>query len=160
MMVFFTVILSMHLTAKWYIFWPFGKFSGHFFKKGCPGAGERIWDLLILFIFSIHHFSAEPQHLPISGMSHGYWVYFVVIWYNFSPFWYVVTRKIWQPCSAQIDQPRVKAFTRGKSHENHPALAFFYFNFFKRTKSQKNHENHPDIFFFEFCRIFVFFLVH
>jgi hypothetical protein len=26
-------------------------------------------------------------------------VYFMIIWYIFSPFWYVVARTIWQPCS-------------------------------------------------------------
>jgi hypothetical protein len=25
-------------------------------------------------------------------------VYFVVIWLVFSPFWYIIQRKIWQPC--------------------------------------------------------------
>jgi hypothetical protein len=33
------------------------------FKKGAR-SWERTWDLLILFIFSYHHFTAEPQRLP------------------------------------------------------------------------------------------------
>jgi hypothetical protein len=28
-------------------------------------AGERTRDLLILFIFSFHHFTTEPQRLPL-----------------------------------------------------------------------------------------------
>jgi hypothetical protein len=32
--------------------------------KRLPGAGERTRDLLIAFIFSFHHFTAEPQRLP------------------------------------------------------------------------------------------------
>jgi hypothetical protein len=37
------------------------------------------------------------------GIFYGHLVYFwplrkiVVIWYTFSPFWYIVSRKIWQP---------------------------------------------------------------
>jgi hypothetical protein len=37
------------------------------------------------------------------GILYGHLVYFVaignvvVIWYNFSPLWYIVSRKIWQP---------------------------------------------------------------
>jgi hypothetical protein len=31
------------------------------------------------------------------GLLYGHWVNFVIIWY-FSPVWYVVPRKIWQPC--------------------------------------------------------------
>jgi hypothetical protein len=38
------------------------------------------------------------------GIFCGHLVYFVTIWYisrafgTFSPFWYVIPRKIWQPC--------------------------------------------------------------
>jgi hypothetical protein len=35
-----------------------------FFKKKVARAGERTRDLLISFIFSFHHFTAEPQRLP------------------------------------------------------------------------------------------------
>jgi hypothetical protein len=35
-----------------------------FFKKKVARAGERTQDLLISFIFSFHHFTAEPQRLP------------------------------------------------------------------------------------------------
>jgi hypothetical protein len=35
------------------------------FLKGCPGqAGKQTRDLLISFIFSFHHFTAEAQRLP------------------------------------------------------------------------------------------------
>jgi hypothetical protein len=33
-------------------------------KKRVARAGERTRDLLISFIFSLHHFTAEPQRLP------------------------------------------------------------------------------------------------
>jgi hypothetical protein len=39
------------------------------------------------------------SNLQPSGLLHRHLVNLVVIWYNFSPFWYVVPRKIWQPCS-------------------------------------------------------------
>jgi hypothetical protein len=40
-------------------------FGGRFFFfKKVARAGERTLDLLISFIFSSHHFSAEPQRLP------------------------------------------------------------------------------------------------
>jgi hypothetical protein len=32
---------------------------------------------------------------------YGRLMYFVVIWYIFSPIWYFVQRKIWQPCAKQ-----------------------------------------------------------
>jgi hypothetical protein len=35
--------------------------------KVCPGAGERTRNLLIPFIFSFHHLTAEPQRLSISS---------------------------------------------------------------------------------------------
>jgi hypothetical protein len=38
-----------------------------FFYKGCPG-WERTRDLLISFIFSFHHFTAEPQRLPTTQL--------------------------------------------------------------------------------------------
>jgi hypothetical protein len=31
-------------------------------------AGEQTRDLLISFIFSFHHFTAEPQRLPMLGL--------------------------------------------------------------------------------------------
>jgi hypothetical protein len=34
-----------------------------------------------------------------NGLFYGHLVQFVVIWYLFYPFWYVVLRKIWQPCA-------------------------------------------------------------
>jgi hypothetical protein len=40
--------------------------DGSFFK-GCPGAVERTRDLLISFISSFHHFTAEPQRIPNVG---------------------------------------------------------------------------------------------
>jgi hypothetical protein len=44
--------------ATWLLFFVF-----FFLKKGAR-AGEQTRDLLILFIFSFHHFTAEPQRLP------------------------------------------------------------------------------------------------
>jgi hypothetical protein len=47
----------------------------------------------------------EDVGIPIYGQM----VYFMAIWYNFwsfgifFPIWYVVPRKIWQPCVAQQD---------------------------------------------------------
>jgi hypothetical protein len=37
---------------------------GKVFLRRLPRAGERTRDLLISFIFSFHHFTAEPQRLP------------------------------------------------------------------------------------------------
>jgi hypothetical protein len=42
------------------------------------------------------------------GILYGHWKYFIAIWYIlwtfdiFSPFWYVVPRKIWQPCRRRL----------------------------------------------------------
>jgi hypothetical protein len=41
--------------------------------KVARGAGERTRDLLILFIFSFHRFTAKPQRLPNS--QHSYSMY-------------------------------------------------------------------------------------
>jgi hypothetical protein len=37
-----------------------------FLKKKVARAGERTRDLLISFIFSFHHLTAEPQRLPMN----------------------------------------------------------------------------------------------
>jgi hypothetical protein len=42
------------------------------------------------------------------GLPYGHLVFFVAIWYilwsfgQFFMFWYVIPRKIWQPCFAQL----------------------------------------------------------
>jgi hypothetical protein len=42
-------------------------------KKGCPGrTGDRTRDILISFIISFHHFTAEPQQ----ARPFCYWKYF------------------------------------------------------------------------------------
>jgi hypothetical protein len=38
----------------------------------------------------------RAKEVAVVGIFYGHLIYFVVIWY-FSPFWYVVPRKIWQP---------------------------------------------------------------
>jgi hypothetical protein len=35
-----------------------------YFFKGCPGWGANPGPFFISFIFSFHHFTAEPQRLP------------------------------------------------------------------------------------------------
>jgi hypothetical protein len=50
----------------------------------------------------------EGRAIEELGTFHGGWVYFIAIWYillhfglvKFPPFWYLVPRKIWQPCPA------------------------------------------------------------
>jgi hypothetical protein len=42
-------------------------FFTRFFFKQVARAGKRTRDLLILFIFSSHHFTAEPQRLPTNS---------------------------------------------------------------------------------------------
>jgi hypothetical protein len=55
------------------------------------------WKMLIYFmdILSIL--------LPFD-IFYGHLVYFVVIWYIFSHRWYIVPRKIWQPCFATVPE--------------------------------------------------------
>jgi hypothetical protein len=53
-----------------------------------------------------HFASEEDVGIPILwsfGLFCGQLVYFMVIYVlYFSPFWYVLPRKIWQPCSGQV----------------------------------------------------------
>jgi hypothetical protein len=57
-----------------------------------------------LRIKNVGIFNDHLEYLSIFGIFCGYLIYFVVIWYIlwlfgiFSPFWYDVPRKIWQPC--------------------------------------------------------------
>jgi hypothetical protein len=53
--------IIQYLGKKFYfnLFW-------YIYLKKVARAGERTRDLLILFIFSLHHFTAEPQRLPFS----------------------------------------------------------------------------------------------
>jgi hypothetical protein len=51
-----------------------------YFKKEFPGlAGERTRDLLISFIFSFHHFTAEPQRLPNEKILPSYHVRSIIL---------------------------------------------------------------------------------
>jgi hypothetical protein len=71
-------LLSIRV-ARWFIFKPKIPILG-----SCYG---RYWYIIFPF-----------------GQISGYLVYFMALWYIlwsfgiFSPFWYIVERKIWQPC--------------------------------------------------------------
>jgi hypothetical protein len=69
--------LMEYITAIWYISLPFGIFLGHL-----------VYSLAIWYI-----------SWPFGGL--------VAIWYTyFPPFWYLVSRIIWQPCLVDCDQNR------------------------------------------------------
>jgi hypothetical protein len=48
--------------------------------------------------------------IRLFGVFYGQFVNFLVILYTFSPFWYVVTRKIWQPCQRGIGHDQTLFF--------------------------------------------------
>jgi hypothetical protein len=63
--------------ARWYIFKP----------------KIQIW-----VTFGVYCNERRGQFLRPFGLFYSHLVYYVVILVYFSPFWYVVPRKIWQPC--------------------------------------------------------------
>jgi hypothetical protein len=81
-------ILYGHLVffaATWYIYWAFGLFYGHLVYL------LNIWSILRpLGLFYSHLVYLCTGHLVY--VFHGYSAYFL-------PFWFVVQREIWQPCS-------------------------------------------------------------
>jgi hypothetical protein len=70
----------VHVMANWYILWPFGTFYGH-----------------------LVHFMAIWYILWPFGTFYGHLVHFMTIWWcssnsvYFPKFWYIASRKIWQP---------------------------------------------------------------
>jgi hypothetical protein len=61
------------------------------------------WKILVFFM-------ALLSILRPIVIFYGHLVHFVDIWYVFPRFWYVVPRKIWQPCS--VDSLSIPAFTQ------------------------------------------------
>jgi hypothetical protein len=61
------------------------------------------------------------------GIFYGHLLTMVVIWYIFSPFWCIVSRRIWQPCSRLVG--RVQLFFRG--------TCFFGSKVFRRSGSAR-----------------------
>jgi hypothetical protein len=55
-----------------------------------------------IFYGRLVYFVAVRYILWPFGIFCGRLVYFMVIWYIFFTFWYVVTRKIWQPCLSAL----------------------------------------------------------
>jgi hypothetical protein len=72
------------LTTLWYILGPFGIFFPFWYTK-----------MLLYFMDILVYISVILYILWPFGIFCGNLVYF-------SPFWYIVARKIWQPCSEQM----------------------------------------------------------
>jgi hypothetical protein len=56
------------------------------------------------------------------------WHFGIYLW-SFSPFWYIVPRKIWQPCSALV----VENPTCGKNFLKNDFVYYMTFNFSVRS---------------------------
>jgi hypothetical protein len=81
----------------------------HIFKPKNPNLG-KFWSVLQwkMFVYLVTILSI----LRPFGIFCGHLVYFMVVWYIFSPFWYDAARKIWQPWSgAQLDKDSATPFT-------------------------------------------------
>jgi hypothetical protein len=74
---------------------PDGIFSNQKFKFGYILEGLALKDVGSHLVY----FTALRYILCPFGIFNGYLVYF-------PPFWYVVPRKIWQPCVRQLERPK------------------------------------------------------
>jgi hypothetical protein len=70
---------------------PDGIFSNQKSKFGYIWESVLQWKMLV-------NFMAIWSIVLLFGIFYGHFVYFVVILAYFYAFWYVVPRKIWQPC--------------------------------------------------------------
>jgi hypothetical protein len=61
---------------------------------------------------------------------------FYTVLVHFSPFWYVVSRKIWQPCPVTATKPRQSTFSKNCARKNQTSTTEKSFAFRHTDKVQ------------------------
>jgi hypothetical protein len=79
-----------------------------------------IWNIL----WPVCIFCGQLVHFVAIWFFGGHLVYFIVSWYIFSRFWYVVSRKIWQPCPRAFSRIQFSATIMTFSRQTFPSQDF------------------------------------